>query len=139
MLNQCTFIGRMTRTPELRYTKKKDKPVTSFTLAVDREHPDGDGNFVTDFIDFVAYEQFAKRICERYGKGDLIAVVGRLQLRPYINKQGVSTVKAEIIVDKTCRKLRSAKNAAEANGEDDALPDGFTDVSGEPTDEDNPF
>ena len=138
MLNQCTFIGRLTRTPELRHTKTKSKPVTSFTLAIDRDRADADGNYVTDFIDFVAYDHLAQRVCERYGKGDLIVAVGRLQPRPYTNKQGVSVVKSEIVVE-NCRKLRSPKSAVEARGEDDALPDGYTDVSSDPNAGEVPF
>lgn len=110
MLNQCTFIGRLTRTPELRHTAGKNKPVTSFTLAVDRDRPEADGNFRTDFIDFVAYEGFAINICERYVKGDLLAVTGRLTPRLYTNSSKVTRLISEIIVE-ACYKLRTARNA----------------------------
>lgn len=41
-LNNCTFHGRLTRDPELRYTQSQ-KPVVSFTLAVDRDVTGTDG------------------------------------------------------------------------------------------------
>ena len=42
MLNHITIMGRLTRDPEIRYTQSQT-PVTSFTLAVDRDFGGRDG------------------------------------------------------------------------------------------------
>ena len=60
MLNHITIMGRLTRDPEIRYTQSQT-PVTSFTLAVDRDFGGRDGGEKqTDFIDCVAWRQTAE-------------------------------------------------------------------------------
>jgi len=108
MLNQCTFIGRLTRKPELRKTPEGSIPVTSFTIAVDRDRPDQSGNWIADFIDFVAWRKVAEKICTKYEKGDLLNVCGRLQIRQRTNREGQKQTIAEIVVTE-CRKLNITK------------------------------
>ncbi len=104
--NNGTYVGRLVRTPELRKTAK-GKSVCSFTLAVDRNHPDGAGNWSTDFIDFVAWTIKAEKICESWKQGDLVCITGPLQIRRYKNKGDLYVSRAEILVDGR-RKLTTA-------------------------------
>ena len=64
MLNRITIMGRLVRDPELKYTAS-NTPVTSFTLAVDRDF----GEKKTDFIDCVAWKQTAEFVCNYFHKG----------------------------------------------------------------------
>lgn len=49
-LNQCTFLGRLTRDPEIRYSSGADQiPIARFTLAVDRWKKK-DGESEADFF-----------------------------------------------------------------------------------------
>ena len=91
MLNHITLMGRLTKDPELRYTKD-EKPVTSFTLAVDR---DGKGAGV-DFIECVAWENTANFAANYFKKGSVAVVDGRLQMRNWEDKNGNKRVNAEI-------------------------------------------
>ena len=50
MLNKIFIMGRLTRDPELRRTANST-PVTSFSLAVDRDFKSQSGEKSTDFID----------------------------------------------------------------------------------------
>ncbi len=98
MLNKVILIGRLTRDPELRYTPE-GTPVARFSLAVDRPFTDKQGNRGTDFIDIVAWRNLGE-LCARYlGKGRLVAVEGRLQIRAYDDSQGVRRRAAEIVAD----------------------------------------
>ena len=53
MLNHIVVMGRLTRDPELRKTAS-GVSVTSFTVAVDRDFTQQDGQKETDFLDVVA-------------------------------------------------------------------------------------
>ena len=59
MLNRIVIMGRLTKKPELRRTKS-GVAVTSFSLAVERDYKDADGNRETDFIDVVAWRGTAE-------------------------------------------------------------------------------
>ena len=48
MLNKAILMGRLTRDPELRHTQS-NMAVASFTLAIDRDRKDANGNRQTDF------------------------------------------------------------------------------------------
>ena len=97
MLNRIILIGRLTRDPELRYTPN-GLAVARFTLAVDRRQSK-DRERETDFIDIVVFQKQAE-ICANYiGKGRLVAVEGRLQIRSYDDSQGIRRRAAEVIAD----------------------------------------
>lgn len=99
MLNHITIMGRLTRDPELRYTQSQT-PVASFTLAVDRDFaPKDGGEKQTDFIDCVAWRSTAEFVSKYFAKGRMAVVSGRLQIRPWEDKDGNKRRNAEIVVD----------------------------------------
>ena len=99
MLNVCTIMGRMVRDPELRRTPS-GVPVTSFTLAVDRDYnPKDGGEKETDFIDFNAWRNTAEFVSKYFSKGSMAIVTGRLQIRTWNDKDGVKRRSAEIVAD----------------------------------------
>lgn len=98
MLNVVVLQGRLTRDPELRQTTS-GKNVCSFTMAVDRDFKGPDGKNMADFIDCVAWERRAEFICRYFGKGDMIAVDGRLQTRKYQDKNGNNRTAVEVSVN----------------------------------------
>lgn len=106
MLNQCTFEGRLTRKPELRHTSS-DHSFTSFSLAVDRDRPERDNTWVADFIDFVAWNKVAEKVC-KYDKGDLLIVSGRMRNQTRTDKDGKTSIVAEISVE-YCHKINIIK------------------------------
>ena len=98
MLNKIVLMGRMTRDPELRYTPSQT-PVTTFTLAVDRDYTNKSTNEKqTDFIDCVAWSS-AEFISKYFQKGSMAVVSGRLQLRDWTDKNGIKRRSAEVNVD----------------------------------------
>ena len=93
-LNHCVFMGRLTSAPELRHTQQ-GTAVTSFTIAVDRDFEKGK----TDFIDCVAWRNTAEFVSKYFGKGRMIAVSGKLQMRDWTDKEGNKRRNAEITAD----------------------------------------
>lgn len=97
-MNKVLLIGRLTATPELRYTAN-NTAATSFTLAVNRNFKNENGNYEADFINIVAWNKKAELIHEYVTKGDLIGVVGRLQVRSYQNDKGESRRVTEVVLE----------------------------------------
>ncbi len=84
MLNSFYLIGRVCATPELKtYNNSSGDTftVTNLRLAVNRPFKNLDGELVPDFFNIVLWELNAKNACDFLSKGDLVAVVGRLQSR----------------------------------------------------------
>lgn len=82
MLNRVILIGRLTRDPELKYIPS-GTPVASFTIAVDRNFSNKQGERETDFVPIVVWRKPAENCANYLGKGSLVAVDGRLQVRSY--------------------------------------------------------
>lgn len=82
MLNKIFIMGRLTRDPELRRTANST-PVTSFSLAVDRDFKSQSGEKSTDFIDVVAWRSTAEFVAKYFTKGRMAIVEGRLQIRDF--------------------------------------------------------
>ncbi|WP_027364740.1 single-stranded DNA-binding protein [Desulfotruncus alcoholivorax] len=98
MMNKVILIGRLTRDPELRYTPS-GAPVAGFTLAVDRQFTNRQGERETDFINVVVWQKLAETCANHLGKGRLVAVEGRLQIRSYDDNQGIRRVAAEVVAN----------------------------------------
>lgn len=97
MLNHITIMGHLTRDPELRRTGA-GVAVTSFTLAVERDHTDN-GTRETDFIDCVAWRQTGEFVARSFTKSMMAVVSGRLQIRTWVDKNGNNRRNAEIVAD----------------------------------------
>jgi len=111
MLNKSILIGRLTKEPELNYTKT-GIAVCTFTLAVDRPFKDSQGNKEADFLNIVTWRQLAETCANYLKKGRLCAVEGRIQIRNYENNEGRRIYITEIVADNV-RFLESG-NKAEA-------------------------
>lgn len=97
MYNHTGLQGRLTATPELRYTPS-GTAITSFTLASDTGRKTKDGNRITNFIDCVAWRQQAEFACKYLTKGRLVIVDGELTSRTYEDKDGNRRKATEITV-----------------------------------------
>lgn len=132
MLNKIIIQGRLTRDPELRRTGT-GTPVTSFTLAVDRDFGDKE----TDFIECVAWKNTAEFVEKYFSKGRMAVVVGRLQIRSWNDKDGNKRKTAEVVAENvyfgdskndsgfgnaTANKPAPAQDYGLLEGEDIGLP-----------------
>lgn len=87
MLNHIDLIGRMVRDPECKRVSG-DTALCNFTVAVDDDYKDSDGNKVTDFVECTAWRKTAEYIAKYQAKGSLVAVSGRLKSRKWEDKDG---------------------------------------------------
>ena len=98
MINRVVLVGRLTRDPELRYTAG-GAAVASFTVAVNRQFTNTQGEREADFINCVIWRKAAENFSNFTNKGSLVGIDGRLQTRSYENQQGTRVYVTEVIVD----------------------------------------
>lgn len=98
MMNRVVLVGRLTKDVELRYTTS-GAAVGTFSLAVNRQFTNSNGDRETDFINAVIWRKSAENFANFTSKGSLVAVEGRLQTRNYENQQGQRVYVTEVIVD----------------------------------------
>ena len=97
-INRVVLIGRLTANPELRFTTSNNA-VTTFSIAVDRNFKNEDGNKEADFINIVAWNKKAELIHQYLKKGDRVGISGRLQVRKYQNERGENRYVTEVVAD----------------------------------------
>ena len=99
MLNHIIIMGRLVADPELR-TTPGGTPVATIRLAVDRDFKNKQtGEREADFINVVAWRQTAEFVSRYFAKGRMAVVEGRLQIRPYTDKDGNKRTAAEVVAD----------------------------------------
>lgn len=98
MINSTVLVGRLTRDPELKYTGN-NIAVASFSLAVNRNFKDANGERETDFINCVIWRQQAENLANWAKKGALIGITGRIQTRSYENQQGQRVYVTEVVAE----------------------------------------
>ena len=99
MLNRVVLMGRLVADPELR-TTPGGVMVATIRLAVDRDFKNKQtGERETDFINVVAWRQTAEFVSRYFAKGRMAVVEGRLQIRPYTDRDGNKRTAAEVVAE----------------------------------------
>lgn len=109
MINNVTVVGRLTRAVDLRYTSN-GTAYASFTLAVDRDFKNQNGERETDFINCAMWRKPAENLANYTKKGSLIGIEGRIQTRNYDNQQGQRVYVTEVLAERF-HFLESSKTA----------------------------
>lgn len=92
-MNRVLLTGRLTRDPEVR-TTAGGKTVAQFSVA---SHEYVSGKEKSEFHNVVAWDRLAET-CGRYlGKGQLVAIEGRIQTRTWDDDKGTRHWKTEIV------------------------------------------
>jgi single-strand DNA-binding protein len=112
MFNNAVLVGRMANDPELKYTPS-GVAVSTFRIAVNRPFPNKEGQREADFLNVVAWRQQAEFAANYLGKGRLVLVEGRIQVRSYDAQDGQRHKVWEIVSD-NLRGLDRPKGAAAA-------------------------
>ena len=97
-MNKVILIGRLARDPEMR-TTPSGVATTSFTIAVQRNYANAQGDREADFISCVAWRKQAENIAKYCTKGSQVAVDGRIQTRNYDAQDGTKRYVTEVIAD----------------------------------------
>jgi len=118
MYNKVVVVGRLTKSPELRYTTNENA-TCSFTLACDRQMKGADGNKEVDFLN-VAVPPFRGKLaelCAEYlDKGKIALVDGAMQVRNYTDNDG----KKHYITEICAENVRFLSPKGEKQGDNSA-------------------
>ena len=115
-MNKVILVGRLTRDPELRYTAN-NKAVCDFTIATNRPVV-RDGEKVADFINCRIWNKSAENLVKYQTKGNLIAVIGRMQVENYTDKDGKNRNYTYVLVEDLEYLERKKEDTQEAKQEE---------------------
>lgn len=110
-MNRIVLIGRLTKDTELRYLPNTGTPVATFTLAVDRNYKDKEGNIQTDFIPIEVMGKAADFVSNYITKGRLVAVEGSIRVDRYMKDDENRTFTK--VSAKSVQALDSNKNKSQ--------------------------
>ncbi len=97
-MNKVFLIGRLTRDPELRYTGN-NTAVASFSIAVNRNFANAQGEREADFINIVVWRKQAENVKNYLSQGSQVAIDGRIQTRSYDDQNGQKRYVTEVVAD----------------------------------------
>lgn len=130
-MNKVELLGRLTRDPEVRYSQGDNATATArYSVAVNRRFKNAEGNYDADFINCVSFGKTAEFIEKYFRKGDMIAVVGRIQTGSYTNKDNQKVYTTDVVVDEVefaggkSNGADTAQNGAPRNEGSMNIPDG---------------
>ena len=110
-MNKLVITGRLTRDPEVKAIGENNM-VAKFTVAVNRNYKDKDGNRPADFIPCEAFGKTAEFISNYVTKGRLVEVDGEMRVDQYQNEEGENRTFSKCHVN-SLNVLDSAKSANE--------------------------
>ena len=96
MLNNLVLMGRLTKDPT---TYGENKDVTFFDIAVDNPTKESDGSRGTSFFTCKCFKNLAINVAKFARKGDKVAVIGSIQQRNFLRKDGTKGTSYEIIAN----------------------------------------
>lgn len=97
-MNKFIGLGRLTKDPELRSTQS-GLEIASFTLAINRNFKNKEGDYETDFLNCQAFNKKAEFITKYFKKGNMMAITARAQTRSYDDNDGKKRFITEFIVE----------------------------------------
>jgi single-strand DNA-binding protein len=105
-MNQVVLIGRLVRDPEMRIVPSSGRPVTNFTLAIDKNlSRDKKQEFqergipTADFIRIVVWGKMAETCANYLAKGRQVAVHGSIQTGSYKGQDGQTRYTTDVLAN----------------------------------------
>lgn len=112
-MNNVTLVGRLTRDSELSYIPNSGTPVARFTIAVDRDYKDKNGNIPVDFIPVEVMGKVAEFVANYITKGRLVAINGSMRVENYMHHDEKRTYTK--VAAKSVKALDKAKKTNSDN------------------------
>ena len=97
-MNKVVLVGRLTRDPEVRSTSSGSN-TARFTVAVNRNFKNKDGQYDADFVSCVAFRNTADFVSRFFKKGSMIGLEGRIQTGSYDAQDGSKRYTTDVVVD----------------------------------------
>ena len=122
-MNLVVLEGRITADPEVKYIGGENATANArFSVAVNRDFKNSDGNYDADFIRCVAWRNSAEFVQKYFHKGDPISIVGNIRTGSYTNKDGQRVSTTEVWVDKVQFVVGGKSTGGSSGGNTGAAP-----------------
>lgn len=136
-MNKVILMGRLTRDPEVRYSQGAEPlAVARYSLAVNKRFK-RQGEPDADFIPCVAFGRQGEFAERHFRKGQMVSVVGRLQVRNWEDDEGRKRVTTEVVVEE--QYFAENKNKSEEKNLSEAVNSHLYPIDDNVEDEDLPF
>jgi len=120
-MNKVILMGRLVKEPEVRYSQGAEPiAVARYTLAVNRRFK-RQGDQDADFINCVAFGKEGEFAEKYFKKGQMVSVVGRLQVRSWDDNEGKKRWSTDVIVEE--QYFAEGKHDSEKNGGSKPAPE----------------
>jgi len=144
-MNKVILMGRLARNPEVRYSQSAEPlAVARYSLAVNRRFKrEGEQN--VDFVPCVAFGKTGEFAEKYFKKGQMVSVVGRLQVRSWDDQEGKKRWTTEVVIEEqffaeSKASFESHKGGKSGGPETGTPPtDGFYPIDQNVEDDDLPF
>ena len=98
-MNKVILMGRLVKEPEVRYSQGTEPlAIARYTLAVNRRFK-RQGEPEADFIPCVAFGKAGEFAEKYFKKGQMVSVVGRLQVRSWDDNESKKRWSTDVIVE----------------------------------------
>ena len=97
-MNKVILVGNLTRDPELAQTPSGIS-VCKFSIAVNRDYTNANGERDADFINIVTWRNLADNCAKYLVKGSKVAVCGSLQTSSYEDRNGEKRYRTDVVAD----------------------------------------
>ena len=149
-MNKVILMGRLTRDPEVRYSQGDNAmAIARYTLAVDRRfNRNNNDENSADFIGCVAFGKAGEFAEKYFKKGQMVSIIGRLQVRSWDDNEGKKRWSTDVVVEEqyfaeskaSVENHKDAAPAATAPAPKQTAPsDGFYPIDESIEDDDLPF
>lgn len=117
-MNKVILMGRLVRDPEVRYSQGNEPmAVARYTLAANRRFKrQGEQN--VDFIGCVAFGKAGEFAEKYFKKGQMVSVVGRLQVRSWDDNEGKKRWSTDVVIE----EQYFAESKAQSGKQEDNFP-----------------
>ena len=115
-MNKVILIGNLTKDPELSKTQN-DVSVCKFSIAVNRDYTNAEGNRETDFFNITVWRNRADTCAKYLKKGNKVCVVGSLQTRTYEDKDGIKRTALDVVSEEVEFLTPKSANPAPAGSD----------------------
>lgn len=99
MMNRVALIGRLTKDPELFYTKQ-GIAYARICVAVNRGFRNSLGEQQADFIHCMIWRKSAENVMMYCKKGELVGITGHIHTSQYNNESGKRIYKTEVVIER---------------------------------------
>lgn len=93
-MNSCILMGKIVRSPELRYTQENQTPIAQMLIEFEGTSPSDP----VATLKVVAWGNMAMETKEKYTEGDRVIIEGRLSMNRFERQEGLKETRAELVV-----------------------------------------